>query len=198
MSKPESYDSRINYLLQRVRFLSTTVAYRDKGLSITGPEVHTWAWIRSTHTVLSKFDALLSINNIDIFRDTYYDHYVSGGSCYSQFKSNSSQDNQSDLEQFIHFHVALLNHSEFLNICPHKSKLKMDADYSPGEEHELFTEWAFSQGVIANGVTPARFPGRGLGMIATREIKVGYSKLFPSSSEILRDAHHFHGVRKAK
>lgn len=54
----------------------------------------------------------------------------------------------------------------------------MDADYSPGEEHELFAEWAFAQGVIANGVTPARFPGRGLGMIATREIKVGDSERF--------------------
>lgn len=43
----------------------------------------------------------------------------------------------------------------------------------PGEDHAAFTEWALAQGVIANGVTPARFPGRGLGMIATRAIKVG-------------------------
>ncbi|KAJ5296674.1 Complex I intermediate-associated protein 30 [Penicillium atrosanguineum] len=43
----------------------------------------------------------------------------------------------------------------------------------PGEDHAAFTEWALAQGVIANGVTPARFPGRGLGMIATRAIKSG-------------------------
>lgn len=48
----------------------------------------------------------------------------------------------------------------------------MISEYLPGEEHEAFTEWALVQGVIANGVTPARFPGRGLGMIATRKIKV--------------------------
>lgn len=43
----------------------------------------------------------------------------------------------------------------------------------PGEDHAAFTEWALNQGVVANGVTPARFPGRGLGMIATQKIKVG-------------------------
>lgn len=48
----------------------------------------------------------------------------------------------------------------------------MKPDWWPGEQHELFTEWAISQGIIANGVSPARFPGRGLGMIATRNIKV--------------------------
>lgn len=46
-------------------------------------------------------------------------------------------------------------------------------EWWPGEDHEAFTKWAFTQGIIANGVTPARFPGRGLGMIATRKIKVG-------------------------
>ncbi|PYH80763.1 ribosomal N-lysine methyltransferase [Aspergillus uvarum CBS 121591] len=41
----------------------------------------------------------------------------------------------------------------------------------PGEQHEAFTEWALSQGIIINGVSPARFPGRGLGMIATRHVE---------------------------
>ncbi|OOF98585.1 hypothetical protein ASPCADRAFT_394010 [Aspergillus carbonarius ITEM 5010] len=41
----------------------------------------------------------------------------------------------------------------------------------PGEQHELFTEWAITQGIIINGVSPARFVGRGLGMIATRKIE---------------------------
>ena len=48
----------------------------------------------------------------------------------------------------------------------------MDPKWSPGPEHEQFTDWAQSQGIIANGVGPARFPGRGLGMIAMRNIEV--------------------------
>ena len=48
----------------------------------------------------------------------------------------------------------------------------MKPDWLPGEEHEQFTEWTISQGVIVNGVGPARFPGRGLGMRATRNINV--------------------------
>ncbi|KAB8236807.1 uncharacterized protein BDW43DRAFT_225415 [Aspergillus alliaceus] len=47
----------------------------------------------------------------------------------------------------------------------------MKPDWWPGEEHESFTEWAISQGIIANGVGPARFGGRGLGMIAKRNIE---------------------------
>ncbi|KAJ5110909.1 hypothetical protein N7532_001444 [Penicillium argentinense] len=49
----------------------------------------------------------------------------------------------------------------------------MSSDWSPGEVHETFTEWALAQGVIANKVRPARFPGRGLGMIATEKIEAG-------------------------
>ncbi|KAJ5594473.1 uncharacterized protein N7459_000681 [Penicillium hispanicum] len=49
----------------------------------------------------------------------------------------------------------------------------MKPEWWPGHNHEAFTEWALDQGVIVNGVTPARFPGRGLGMIATRQIKKG-------------------------
>ncbi|KAI9376252.1 hypothetical protein BJX61DRAFT_415924 [Aspergillus egyptiacus] len=47
----------------------------------------------------------------------------------------------------------------------------MKPDWSPGEEHERFTQWAKSKGVIVNEVGPARFPGRGLGMIALRSIQ---------------------------
>jgi hypothetical protein len=42
----------------------------------------------------------------------------------------------------------------------------------PGEEHAAFMRWAISQGVEINGVAPARFPGRGLGMVALRAIEV--------------------------
>lgn len=48
----------------------------------------------------------------------------------------------------------------------------MKSDWWPGEDHILFMEWAISQGIVVNGVAPARFPGRGLGMISTRNIKV--------------------------
>ncbi|GES65398.1 ribosomal N-lysine methyltransferase [Aspergillus terreus] len=47
----------------------------------------------------------------------------------------------------------------------------MKPDWWPGADHERFTEWALSQGIEVNGVSPARFPGRGLGMIATRNIE---------------------------
>ncbi|KAL4740216.1 hypothetical protein BDV11DRAFT_103888 [Aspergillus similis] len=47
----------------------------------------------------------------------------------------------------------------------------MKSDWWPGEEHELFTQWAVSQGIIVNGVGPARFPGRGLGLMAMRSIQ---------------------------
>ncbi|PLB37322.1 ribosomal N-lysine methyltransferase [Aspergillus candidus] len=49
----------------------------------------------------------------------------------------------------------------------------MNPKWSPGPEHEQFTEWAQSQGIIAKGVGPARFPGRGLGMVAKRDIEKG-------------------------
>ncbi|KAH8703824.1 hypothetical protein BGW36DRAFT_287519 [Talaromyces proteolyticus] len=41
----------------------------------------------------------------------------------------------------------------------------------PGEEHAAFTQWAVEQGIEMNGVEPARFPGRGLGMVATKKIE---------------------------
>lgn len=42
----------------------------------------------------------------------------------------------------------------------------------PGPEHDKYTEWARQQGVGIHNVTPARFPGRGLGLVATADIKV--------------------------
>ncbi|KAJ5152977.1 uncharacterized protein N7482_009455 [Penicillium canariense] len=44
-------------------------------------------------------------------------------------------------------------------------------EWWPGEDHQAFTEWAMERGVEVFGVAPARFPGRGLGMTATRKIK---------------------------
>ena len=47
----------------------------------------------------------------------------------------------------------------------------MTADDLPNEHIECM-QWAISHGAEVRGVTPARFPGRGLGMVATRTIKV--------------------------
>ncbi|EYE98074.1 SET domain-containing protein [Aspergillus ruber CBS 135680] len=46
----------------------------------------------------------------------------------------------------------------------------MTADDLPNEHIECM-QWAISHGAEVRGVTPARFPGRGLGMVATRTIK---------------------------
>ncbi|RAQ52614.1 ribosomal N-lysine methyltransferase [Aspergillus flavus] len=46
-------------------------------------------------------------------------------------------------------------------------------DESPGKEHVAFTNWAISKGIEINGIAPARFPGRRLGMIATKTIEEG-------------------------
>ncbi|KAL2864522.1 uncharacterized protein BJX67DRAFT_373875 [Aspergillus lucknowensis] len=42
---------------------------------------------------------------------------------------------------------------------------------APGEKHLKFLRWAVSRGIEINGIAPARFPGRGLGMITTRAIE---------------------------
>ncbi|KAK0661515.1 Ribosomal lysine N-methyltransferase 2 [Lasiodiplodia hormozganensis] len=45
---------------------------------------------------------------------------------------------------------------------------------SPEAEHERFISWAKDQlGVTIDGVTPARLPGRGLGVLATKPLKQG-------------------------
>lgn len=46
-----------------------------------------------------------------------------------------------------------------------------------GSEHHEFLQWAASEGIVVQGVAPAKFPGRGLGMVATRTIQVSQSSL---------------------
>ncbi|KAL4968340.1 ribosomal N-lysine methyltransferase [Aspergillus stella-maris] len=41
---------------------------------------------------------------------------------------------------------------------------------SAGPEHTAFTQWAVKNGIKINGVAPAHFPGRRLGMVATRDV----------------------------
>jgi hypothetical protein len=48
----------------------------------------------------------------------------------------------------------------------------------PGDEHSEFVEWATANGVDINGIAPARFSGRGMGIVAAKDIKV--SSLSPT------------------
>lgn len=41
------------------------------------------------------------------------------------------------------------------------------------EKHEEFAEWAEAQGVKINGIAAHRFPGAGVGIVATTKLKVG-------------------------
>ena len=49
------------------------------------------------------------------------------------------------------------------------------AALDPGEEHTRFITWAEDHGVEINGVAPARFVGRGMGIVAARDIKVSHT-----------------------
>jgi hypothetical protein len=42
----------------------------------------------------------------------------------------------------------------------------------PGEEHTRFVEWASKNGVDINGIAPAKFVGRGMGIVAAKDLKV--------------------------
>jgi hypothetical protein len=48
----------------------------------------------------------------------------------------------------------------------------MAAALDPGEQHTQFIDWAKSNGVDVNGIAPARFAGRGMGIVAAKDIKV--------------------------
>ncbi len=72
----------------------------------------------------------------------------------------------------VNFDTIYSRASQFLDLQLLSRIIKMRPAWWPGEEHELFTQWAVSQGIIVNGVGPAKFPGRGLGMIAKRSIQV--------------------------
>jgi hypothetical protein len=43
-------------------------------------------------------------------------------------------------------------------------------------KHHNFLQWALSNGIQINGVAPFSFPGRGMGIIATRTIEVSYTQ----------------------
>ena len=50
--------------------------------------------------------------------------------------------------------------------------IKMAAALSPGEDHTRFVEWAENNGVDINGIAPAQFVGRGMGIVAAKDLKV--------------------------
>lgn len=52
----------------------------------------------------------------------------------------------------------------------------MTTDNLPNEHLECM-QWAIFHGAEVRGVTPARFPGRGLGMVATRTIEVSTTSI---------------------
>lgn len=47
----------------------------------------------------------------------------------------------------------------------------------PGERHTLFISWAEENGIIINGVAPAKFSGRGMGIVAAKDLKVYITSL---------------------
>lgn len=48
----------------------------------------------------------------------------------------------------------------------------MAAALDPGEEHTKFVEWAENNGVTINGIAPAKFVDRGMGIVAARDLEV--------------------------
>jgi len=48
----------------------------------------------------------------------------------------------------------------------------MTTALDPGEQHTQFVDWAKSNGVEIDGISPARFSGRGMGIVAAKDVKV--------------------------
>lgn len=55
----------------------------------------------------------------------------------------------------------------------------MAAAMDPGELHRQFVDWAQSNGVDINGIAPAQFKDRGMGIVAAKDIKVSTLELKP-------------------
>lgn len=52
------------------------------------------------------------------------------------------------------------------------SNASMKPALDPGEEHTRFVEWAEANGVTINGIAPAKFVDRGMGIVAAKDLKV--------------------------
>jgi hypothetical protein len=51
--------------------------------------------------------------------------------------------------------------------------------------HKEYTEWAVARGVKLNGIATHRFPGRGLGIIAEKKLKVCRTNLYAAFIHVL-------------
>ena len=58
-----------------------------------------------------------------------------------------------------------------------RTALAMTAALDPGEQHTRFMDWAKSNGVKIDGIAPARFVGRGMGIVAAKDIKVSLTRM---------------------
>lgn len=47
----------------------------------------------------------------------------------------------------------------------------------PGEKHTKFVSWAEANGVEIDGIAPAKFVDRGMGIVAAKNIKVSHSQI---------------------
>ena len=52
------------------------------------------------------------------------------------------------------------------------SNASMKPALDPGEEHTKFVEWAEANGVTINGIAPAKFVDRGMGIVAAKDLTV--------------------------
>lgn len=52
---------------------------------------------------------------------------------------------------------------------------------------EDFAAWAANKGVVLSGVEPKQIPGRGIGLVTTRQIKVSSASKYTQVTEINTD-----------
>ncbi|KAI4946980.1 hypothetical protein J4E86_008603 [Alternaria arbusti] len=64
----------------------------------------------------------------------------------------------------------------------------MTAALDPGEQHAQFVDWAKSNGVEIDGIAPARFSGRGMGIVAAKDIKKGDKLVHVSNKSLVHVA----------
>lgn len=60
-------------------------------------------------------------------------------------------------------------HSDLLQQADSPSSNSANIDM---QVHEEFTKWAVDHGAIIDGVSPFRFPGKGLGLVANKNFEV--------------------------
>ncbi|PSN70339.1 SET domain-containing protein [Corynespora cassiicola Philippines] len=61
----------------------------------------------------------------------------------------------------------------------------MAAALDPGEEHDRFIEWAKEHGVSIDGIAPARFVDRGMGIVAAKDLKKGKRLVHVSNKSLV-------------